>query len=196
MKPAGPGLERSKGSISVPLVAALLIGSLLLFSAFALIVELRGFGARNNARILLEGDTPIADAELEEALALLDQKWASGGSDPANSTLRGLLYSYQALSPAQSDSADNTETAASWQASLEALREAIQGQPTWPYNWMYLAERKLAAGELDEEFRHAFQQSIRLGGQEPIIQEAVLQILVQSWPFLAGDPVIEEKFGN
>jgi len=190
VKPAGPGLERSRGFISVPLIAALLIGSLLLFSAFALIVELRGFGARNNARILLEGDTPISDAELEEALALLDQKWASGGSDPANSTLKGLLYSYQALGPAQSDSA------ASWQASLEALREAIQGQPTWPYNWMYLAERKLAAGELDEEFRHAFQQSIRLGGQEPIIQEAVLQILVQSWPFLAGDPVIEEKFGS
>lgn len=182
-------------TISHLLVWAIL-GALLLGSARMLAGELVGLSARNTARDLVDGRVALTAAALREADSYLQSALAISGPSVGNLQLRAALAGKQAdwLSEVDGPSVDSDALNRLRQASLQLFRLAIREQPSWPYNWMSLAQAKLAAGENDEEFRHAFRQGLRLGSQERLVQEMALSLLTASWPTLAADPVITELF--
>lgn len=69
--------------------------------------------------------------------------------------------------------------------ALAFQRMAVRSRPAWPYGWQELLRTKAEMGAWDAELDLAFDQTLRLGKAEPLLQEALSRFAFGHWRLLA-----------
>ncbi|MFQ5519151.1 MAG: hypothetical protein ACE5E3_04025 [Mariprofundus sp.] len=123
-----------------------------------------------------KGTTPATD----EWQALHDSVEEDGSNVDAVNAL-GRLYDFRSSSM----SLNKNERNRFGQLAAEQYLKVTRLRPAWPYGWMNLALVKAQTGEIDEQFRHALLQLLKLGAWEHNTLPEIIRLSLFAWPYLS-----------
>lgn len=130
-----------------------------------------------------EDQTPRTEDEwlAMENLALASLRKNESNADIINAT--GRLYDYRGTNMVS----DSEKQRAYLHKAIGYYRQVIRLRPAWPYGWMNIAISKGRLSEIDEEFKQALLQLLRLGPWEENTLPVIFQLSLPTWPYLDKD---------
>ena len=124
---------------------------------------------------------PVDKWLVMEKLALASLEKNESNADIVNAT--GRLYDYRATNMVS----DRKQQRVYLQKALGYYKQVIRLRPAWPYGWMNIAISKGRLSEIDEEYKQALLQLLRLGPWEENTLPVIIQLSLPTWPYLDSD---------
>lgn len=183
-------------------VVASLLGLILViatvFTGRWFVAELYVIQVNNQLAAWAEAQEVSSLDEWNATLAQLEKAFSLKPAQAEYYSTKGLIYEWRIYVlndeglRLETENADTIERIGSeaLEQAIAAYRQSVELRPSWPYGWMHLAQQKALLGQQDEELSFALMNALRLGTNEPDIQEMAIEVIILAWPFFSENSEI------
>jgi cytochrome c-type biogenesis protein CcmH/NrfG len=168
-------MKATRFSVGIALLGVLV--TMAWFAALRFAAEMTAQDARYRAARWEAGKAGMEAKELNAAVASLR---AALALEPGNPNLHSDLGRIDYLR-VRSGSAVDPESRAARQSALAGFRQAAQLRPTSGHTWTMIALNHYMLGQIDSEFAHALEQSLRWAPWQPQLQLTCIQLGLATW---------------
>jgi len=119
--------------------------------------------------------------ETTEAMVWIKKARHLDSNNPELISYQAQIFEWQALL-----NEDEIKTSSYLESAAKLYRDALSIRPTWPFDWVALADIKSQLNQFDSEFSKALERSSTLGPWEFTIQKRLINIGFKHWDKLTS----------